>query len=518
MLRLWTVTLLLSSSLFLPIGTASDVPFADVPFDVNNIPEPVPPPKEVRDFFDLDPFYQQWINVEGYPVIASAKVSPYAVKETAWHIKQMIGHRSDILKVMAQNPCSFFHNRPINEVRSDLPEFRDVPLHFYYDVRQRGGGGWLTFGSEEQAFNSGSVNIHEMAHSIHVVALNQLDPTFDNRLKTLFNAATAKGLWHGVAPNYLEYWAEAVTVWFHVPQLSPLKTREALKAYDPDVALLIAEVFGDNDWRYTPIQMRTHLPHLQGFDPQSAPWVEWPPGVMEAYEELRDPAIEERSEWVNLPPYAPSMLPRLNELRSRNLEGDSPVGWTDLLVVNTIETEVLFYWVNPDGTETLHYRFPPNPWMIAHFTPRVGDLLLAKDSAGRNLAVFQAVEKTGRVLVAPTLHLIKSGLSKVSGDNQTGVSGTLLANPFVIQVRDENLSPLEGISVAFTVTAGNGTLSVASTTAAENGRAESTLTLGPNQGTNTVSVSATGIEGTIIFNAVAEVATNIPDPNLRAGS
>ena len=49
-----------------------------------------------------------------------------------------------------------------------------------------------------------------------------------------------------------------------------------------------------------------------------------------------------------------------------------------------------------------------------------------------------------------------------------------------------------------------------------NGRAESTLRLGPNQGTNTVSVSAGGIERTITFNAVAEPAIDIPDANLRA--
>ena len=513
-LRLWTVTLLLLSFIFLPRGIASDVPFADVPFDVTDIPEPTPPPQAVRDFFQLDPYYQQWINVRGFPVLASAKVSPYAVKETAWHIKQMIGHRTDILKVMAQNRVRFSiiaHN----EVRSDLPEFRDAPLQFYYDVRQRGGGGWLTFGAEEQAFNSGSVNIHEMAHSIHLVALNQLNPTFDNRLKTLFNAATAKGLWHGVTPNYYEYWAEAVTVWFHVPQLSPLKTREALKAYDPGVALLITEVFGDNDWRYTPIRMRTHLPHLEGFDPQSAPGVEWAPGVLEAYEELRNPAINERDEWVNLPPYDPSMLPHLNELRNRSQADRYSVGFTDILVANIIDAEVLFYWVNPDGTETLHYRFPPKPWMIAHFRCRVGDLLLAKDSTGIPLALFQAVERTGRALVAPTLALIKPGLLKISGDNQAGVSNATLANPFVIEVRDDNLSVLEGISVTFTVTAGDGILSVTRTTTDGNGRAESTFTLGSNPGTNTVSVSADGIEQPVIFTAVAEAAVAIPDPNLR---
>ena len=45
---------------------------------VVSIPEPVPPPFAVREAFELDPFYQQWIDVEGLPVVASAKVNPYA--------------------------------------------------------------------------------------------------------------------------------------------------------------------------------------------------------------------------------------------------------------------------------------------------------------------------------------------------------------------------------------------------------------------------------------------------------
>ena len=34
--------------------------------EVVSIPEPVPPPPDVRDFFELDPFYEQWIDVEGF--------------------------------------------------------------------------------------------------------------------------------------------------------------------------------------------------------------------------------------------------------------------------------------------------------------------------------------------------------------------------------------------------------------------------------------------------------------------
>ena len=514
-LRLWAFTILLVFPLFLPMGIASDVPFENVPFDVTNIPEPVPPPKEVRDFFDLDPFYQQWINVEGFPVLASANVSPYAVKEAAWKIGQMIGHRSDILKALARNRIRFSivgHN----ELTTDIPELRNLPLAFYENVRLRGGAGGGGYGiawaAEEHILGRwGYVTIHEMAHEIHGIVDHRMDRTFDNRLETVYNAAMDKGLWQGTdtAVNKDEYWAEGVNIWFHTHHSSLVKTRDALKAYDPSLAILITEVLGDHDWRHTPLRMRTHLPHLQGFNPQSAPQMELPPGTLEAYEELRNPAINERSEWVNLPPYDPSLIPNLNKSRTR---GDH----TEILFANTSDTEVLLYWVNPDGTETLHYRFPPNAWAIDLFPCRVGDLLLAKDSTGRNLAVFQAVEKTGRALVAPVLNLITLGLSKISGDNQSGVSSAIIVNPFVIEVRDENLSVLEGISVTFTVTAGGGTLSVTRTTTDANGRAESTYTLGQNLGINTVSVSAAGIEQPVIFNAVVEPAIDIPDPNFRA--
>ena len=512
-LRLGAFTLLLVFPLFLPMGIASDVPFENVPFDVTNIPEPVPPPKEVRDFFDLTPFYQQWINVEGFPVLASANVSPYAVKETAWKIGQMMGHRTDILKALAQNRVRFSivaHN----ELTTDIPELRDLSLPFYNNIRLRGGAGRkVAWAAEENVLHISSphsVTIHEMAHEIHEIVNQQMDTTFDNRVQTAYNAAMDKGLWQGsdTAVNKDEYWAEGVMVWFHANASSPIQTRDALKAYDPGLATLLAEILSDHAWRYTPIRMRTHLPHLQGFNLQSAPQMELPPGTLEAYEELRNPATNERSEWVNLPPYDPSLIPNLNESRTR---GDH----TEILFANTSDAEVLLYWVNPDSTETLHYRVPPNAWAIDHFPCRVGDLLLAKDSTGRNLAVFQAVEKTGRALVAPVLNLITPGLSIVSGDNQSGVSSAIIVNPFVIEVRAENLAVLEGISVTFTVTVGDGTLSVTSTTTDENGRAESTFTLGPNLGTNTVSVSAAGIEQPVTFNAVAEAAVDLPDSNLR---
>ena len=113
------------------VAEASDVPFANEPFDVNNIPEPVPPPKEVRDFFDLDPFYQQWINVEGFPVLASEKVSPYALKEAAWQIYHISRHRPELLQIMTQRRIRF-SIIAYNEVPSDIPEIGALPApHFF---------------------------------------------------------------------------------------------------------------------------------------------------------------------------------------------------------------------------------------------------------------------------------------------------------------------------------------------------------------------------------------------------
>ena len=95
-------------------------------------------------------------------------------------------------------------------------------------------------------------------------------------------------------------------------------------------------------------------------------------------------------------------------------------------------------------------------------------------------------------------------LLKISGNNQQGAPFAPLSNPYVVEVQDENGSAFVGASVTFAVTAGGGTLSVTDTITDENGRAQSTLTLGPNLGTNTVSVSAAGIKGSVTFHAISD--------------
>ena len=101
----------------------------------------------------------------------------------------------------------------------------------------------------------------------------------------------------------------------------------------------------------------------------------------------------------------------------------------------------------------------------------------------------------------------------ISGDKQQGLPGEALAKPFVVEVRDQSGELLPGVQVTFSVSSGGGTLSATSVTTNSNGRADSTLTLGPNPGTNTVEVAATRIQRTQSVTAIAELPPIPQDVN-----
>ena len=373
---------------------------------MNNIPDPVPPPAIVREYFQLDPFYEQWINVGGLPVIASAKVNPYALKEAAWLILKMIGHRPDIIRVMVGNSARFAviaHT----EVITEIPEYRSDPRPDFLVFRERGWGG--TEGgtistSEEDILNyRGSFAIryeallHELAHGVHILGLNTLDPTFDKRLQIIYEASMKKGLWQGTyaASDRREYWAEATHAWFYPNGAGNFdrfgNTRQALKQYDPGMATLLAEVYGDKDWQYTPVETRTYQPHLSGFNPQNSPIFDGWPELAALYQQLRtDPNSDGGGEWINLDPYQPNQLPRLTQ---SNVLGDL----TTIAFVNFTQADVLLYKVTSAGTELYWSRCAPGG--TRGRPTRVNSIWLIKDLDGRNIAVFQAQEKIGRAAI-----------------------------------------------------------------------------------------------------------------------
>ena len=103
-------------------------------------------------------------------------------------------------------------------------------------------------------------------------------------------------------------------------------------------------------------------------------------------------------------------------------------------------------------------------------------------------------------------------VDKLSGDHQQGPVNNDLDSPFVVEVRDRKGIGIEGVVVTFSITRGDGKLNrqynVARTTTDVDGRAQQTLTLGPEAGTHTVEVSVPGIES-VTFIAVG-VWSGIP--------
>ena len=374
-----------------------------------NISEPTPPPATVRKTFNLDPFYEQWIDVEGLPVVASSKVDPYAVKEAAWLIRRMIGHRQDVLQALAKNNVRFAVMAH-NELTTQIPEHSDLQPDYYWDRRARGLGSTparpaVSCGEENLLNYSGdpysteNILVHEFAHAIHQMGLNTVEPSFDDRLKTIYDAAVEKGLWKDTyaITNRAEYWAEGTQSWFDTnrandDQHNHVDTRDKLKEYDPALATLLTEVYGDLDWRYTRAVTRTDFVHLQGFSPEESPRFEWPAELIELtefHQQLKNPDSDGNGKWVDLKEHNPSLLPNLKS-------GDDDTE-TAIIFVNGTKTEIAYYWVDYEGNEKFYGKIAPDAFVNQHTYS--GHIWVVKDTNEGNLAVFRAEEKTGRALV-----------------------------------------------------------------------------------------------------------------------
>jgi hypothetical protein len=255
-------------------------------------PGPIPP--EVRETFGLDVFYQKFVNAGGMPIVGSAKVNDAALAECAWIVNRMLEHRPEILKALAGGKVRFAI-MAATEYTTHIPEHADLKPRVYWDRRARGlgatpsspavsGGEENLLGFPGDPYPREIICIHEFGHAIHGVAMKALDASFDTRLRAAYKAATDAGLWKGTyaGSNYHEYWAEGVQDWFDNNDAgnalhNDINTREKLKTYDPALAALCAEVFGDLPWRYRKPADRSpeDREHLGGYDPAKAPRFRW---------------------------------------------------------------------------------------------------------------------------------------------------------------------------------------------------------------------------------------------------
>jgi len=249
-----------------------------------------PVPEAFREKVNLSEFYQKYTQAGPLPILGSDKVSDYALLEAAWLVDHVIGHRPDILQALADQGVRMVIMAH-NEYTTDLPEQANMTPKDYWDRRARGLGGRIVSGAEENLlaypgdpYNTENILIHEFAHVIQSTGLPQVDPTFNKRLRAAYDDARKKGLWQDTyaGSNRGEYWAEAVQTWFdnnreNDKEHNHVNTRVELKAYDPNLAALCAEILGQGDWTYKKPMDRAEQDrvHLKGYDPSRAPRFQW---------------------------------------------------------------------------------------------------------------------------------------------------------------------------------------------------------------------------------------------------
>ncbi|MDF1659787.1 MAG: hypothetical protein P1U58_19395, partial [Verrucomicrobiales bacterium] len=290
-------------------AVTSKVPVQGFRFDPPN-PEGIPA------------FYTQRIDAGGFPIVASENVNPYALEEAAYLIDLMLAERPDVREAMIQSGARLCI-LAWNEFTTDQPEwkwletrslsgFPGVSPKDYRDARARGMGGSLTdpfcscaeenlLGYPGDPYSTENILIHELAHNIHLRGMVNVDPTFDRRLKATYDSAMEAGLWEGkyASVNHHEYFAEGVQSWFDDNRENDhdhnhVDTREELIDYDPGLAAMCREVFGDTELKYTkPVTRLTG--HLEGYDPATAPTFVWPERLQRAKQMIRR-AAKNRSE------------------------------------------------------------------------------------------------------------------------------------------------------------------------------------------------------------------------------
>ena len=221
----------------------------------------------------LDPFYAKYTDARGIPVVSSASVSDLALERACDIAIHVLEKRADVHARLVENELRVVVIAQ-GEVMTDIPEYRDI-----YDVspgldwdevaRGVGPGGDSTLASageenllclDEDLFAGEVLLIFSLGHGMRDLGILDVDPTFERRIASAYDSAIGAGLWANThaGKNPAQYWAEGVQDWFDANrEVSPepdglhneINTRAELKAYDPELAAIMAEYVPDDDWR-----------------------------------------------------------------------------------------------------------------------------------------------------------------------------------------------------------------------------------------------------------------------------
>ena len=128
-------------------------------------------------------------------------------------------------------------------------------------LRDQPGGGQVLLCLSDDLFAGEVMLIHSLAHALRRLGILDLEPEWDGRVRAAYDAAMDAGLWADTyaATRFEQYWAEGVQGFYdgnrEIASPDPdrlhteINTRVELRAYDPELAAIIAEYVLDDAWR-----------------------------------------------------------------------------------------------------------------------------------------------------------------------------------------------------------------------------------------------------------------------------
>jgi hypothetical protein len=243
------------------------------------------PPREIVERFKLDTtYYKKFADANGYPILASAKVSDAALAIVRDQVNYMLGHRPDVRDTMIAHGARIVVMAE-TEYTMDIPEQRSwvVPKYLdprltpqergryyeagglgsmsaegYWNVRARGMGGTLTSCAEENVLGfyrtrywGTNICVHEFSHGIMGSGIGYADPKWFQAIVDSYKHAKAACLRtaDGYSGNtFNEYWAGGVE-WYVG---NGGRDRKGLKEVDPTLYELVSRLIPES--KFLPVR------------------------------------------------------------------------------------------------------------------------------------------------------------------------------------------------------------------------------------------------------------------------
>jgi alpha-glucosidase len=227
----------------------------------------------VREIGTEEDFYRKTCEQTGIDVAAAESVATGALEAAADRMGALLAARPEFAAAVASSieRVSIIGRE---QRLTTLPEFEDLySIHPGTDWNRLGrsfpgteeipvaaGAEENLLCLESDRYEGEDMFIRDFGWTIRRFGIAAVDPGLDRSIEDAYIRAIAAGLWRNTVAevNSDQYWAEGVQSFFDANNEekdekdqvhNQIDTRDELRAYDPFLYDLLAEVFGETEWR-----------------------------------------------------------------------------------------------------------------------------------------------------------------------------------------------------------------------------------------------------------------------------